>query len=314
MGTEISRSNENEPASTSPEVEFALVLARMIELVKNDPEQLRDTVYELARRKLQEQFTNEDAQDVGALTNALELAIRGVEDFSKKSQWEEALPKPPSHARSSSPKFDSPRVDENYLVRTNPVLIDTPNKSSKVRNSVWQFTTAWRYISVLTIILAIGIVIERRGAIFDIIQQKQEPSRKLVGSAPQSSAFVAQRDPPPLPVPPQKASRVLPSSYGIYAVSEEKLHELELLPGRAPDLRVAISPAIATPSRVTLADGHIKFVVFRRDSASNAADRAEVRVIARIKQAVTFDAAGKQVVTQADDAWVMRNIELVPVV
>ena len=38
------------PASTA-EIEFALVLARMIDSVKNDPEHLRAAIYELARQR-----------------------------------------------------------------------------------------------------------------------------------------------------------------------------------------------------------------------------------------------------------------------
>ena len=58
-----------------------------------------------------------------------------------------------------------------------------------------------------------------------------------------------------------------------------------------------------------LPDPHVKFIVFRRDSATSALDRAEVRVIAKISQAMTFDKAGKPVVTKAEDSnWVIRNI------
>jgi hypothetical protein len=83
-----------------------------------------------------------------------------------------------------------------------------------------------------------------------------------------------------------------------------------VLPGRAPDPRVAISSIITTPGRTTLPDGHVDFVIYRRDSASNAADRAEVRIIARIAREASFDKNGKQVVTDVDDNWVMRNISI----
>ena len=107
--------------------------------------------------------------------------------------------------------------------------------------------------------------------------------------------------PPPSPL--------TPTSYGIHAISGDKLYELEALPGRAPDIRVAISAAITTPSRTTLPDGHLRFIVFRRDSTS-AADRAEVRVIAKIARAIGFDAAGKPVDSKLDDTWVIRNISI----
>ncbi len=58
-----------------------------------------------------------------------------------------------------------------------------------------------------------------------------------------------------------------------------------------------------------LPDPRVKFIVFKRDSATSALDRAEVRVIAKISQAMTFDKAGKPVITKAEDSnWVIRNI------
>ena len=111
----------------------------------------------------------------------------------------------------------------------------------------------------------------------------------------------------PKPVAP---SPTVPTAFGIYAVSDGKLHELDVLPGRAPDPRIAISSIITGTSRTTLPDGHVDFVIYRRDSATNAADRAEVRVVARIEREASFDKDGKQVVTAVDDNWVIRNISM----
>jgi hypothetical protein len=36
-------------------------------------------------------------------------------------------------------------------------------------------------------------------------------------------------------------------------------------------------------------DGHLTFIAFRRNSATNADDRAEVRVIARVAREIGFD-------------------------
>ena len=61
MGTEILRPDDQDEAPTSTaEVEFALVLSRMIESVQNDPEHLRATIYELARHKIREQSISQD--------------------------------------------------------------------------------------------------------------------------------------------------------------------------------------------------------------------------------------------------------------
>jgi hypothetical protein len=48
---------------------------------------MRQAVYDLARYKLQEQFTDADAQDIGRTQQALETAIRGVEGFLKAAGW-----------------------------------------------------------------------------------------------------------------------------------------------------------------------------------------------------------------------------------
>jgi hypothetical protein len=99
----------------------------------------------------------------------------------------------------------------------------------------------------------------------------------------------------------------LPSVYGVYAVSDARLSELEPLPGRVPDSRIVIGAAIDKPSRTILPDGRIAFVIFRRDLAGSAPDRVSVRVIAKIRKSITFDAAGKPNAA-ANDTWAIRNI------
>src|ERR1700758_3214390 len=90
MGSEILRAEHETAPSLSAEVEFALVLSRMIDSVKSDPEHLRATVYELARHKLKEQFGSEEAVDMRQLSKSLEIAIQGVETFVAKNDRREA--------------------------------------------------------------------------------------------------------------------------------------------------------------------------------------------------------------------------------
>ena len=85
MGSEILRAEHETAPALSAEVEFALVLSRMIDSVKSDPEHLRATVYELARHKLKEQFGSDKNTDMRQLSKSLEVAIRGVETFVSKN-------------------------------------------------------------------------------------------------------------------------------------------------------------------------------------------------------------------------------------
>ena len=62
MARIIPRKEHNgEAVKASDEVDFALVLSRTISSVIADPEQLRTTVYELARHKLHEQIADENS-------------------------------------------------------------------------------------------------------------------------------------------------------------------------------------------------------------------------------------------------------------
>lgn len=101
-----------------------------------------------------------------------------------------------------------------------------------------------------------------------------------------------------------------PKAYGVYSESGDKLYELQALPGRAPDLRIAISAAITRPVGTVVPDGKLKFVVFLRNPASGASDNIDVRIVARIKRATSFNAAGKPVVADSENTWVIRNISI----
>jgi hypothetical protein len=158
---------------------------------------------------------------------------------------------------------------------------------------------------------AIGLAVYQRGNIAQILGFNVGPgaaASKTVSKpaqVPAEEAALRQTE-----IPPPDAPSLIPTTFGVYAVSDGKLYPLELLPGRAPDSRVAISAAISTPSKTALPDRHIRFIVFRRDSATNALERADVRVIAKIAQAMKFDSAGKPVITKTEDSWVIRNISI----
>jgi hypothetical protein len=125
---------------------------------------------------------------------------------------------------------------------------------------------------------------------------RTEPSNLLTGKnlSPRSEATFR----------PAMPSIPLPSVYGVYAISDGRLKDLDSLPIRVPDARVAISASFATPSRVQLPIGQLQFVVFRRDLLNNAPDHVQVRVVARVVRALTFDAAGKPTVADVDGSWV----------
>ena len=107
MKSEITTIDHDENSSPhAQEVEFALILARMINTVKQDPTQLRFTVYEFARSKLEDSISWADEEERKRLLGALEVAIKGVEQFSVRDDQSERLQPPeqslPTGARSGA--------------------------------------------------------------------------------------------------------------------------------------------------------------------------------------------------------------------
>ncbi|HEY1579306.1 MAG TPA: hypothetical protein VGF82_19740 [Terracidiphilus sp.] len=308
MGTEILRPDDPDEAPTSsPEVEFALVLSRMIESVRNDPEHLRATVYELARHKMKEQSVSRGRAERKRVLKALETAIQGVETFAKNNEYDVlARPAADQPRALAPPRVETaPRVEEVGPVAS---VIDLQRSHWSSRRRGSRFAASWRLASVIAIVFTIVLVATQRERVRNQIARVEALFRPVT---PKSVEVAAPPVAPATNMSPlaEPATRI-PTTYGIYAISGDKLYELELLPGRAPDIRVAVSAAIQTASRTTLPDGHLKFVVYRRDSATNAADHAEVRIVAKIERETGFDPAGKPLVKKTEDTWVIRNISI----
>jgi len=312
MGPEkLEPESEDAVPTVTQGVEFALVLSRIIDSVEKDPEQLRATIYELARHKLQEQFSPNSCADTRRLSKSLEIAIQGVEAFHRKKEGTAAALLAPGQGKSPM-LGHAPRYDVAPVVQQFPPEIEV-QIAAPANSLTWKrhprSKTAWRFATVCAIALAVALA----AVMFNLLGKKENVA---VLNQPKSilpkAVTPASPSAPSATSPPQlaEASPALPTSFGIYAASEGKLYQLDLLPGRAPDARVAISSLITTNSRTTLPDGHLTFIVYRRDSATNAADRAEVRLVARIARELSFDKDGKRVTSEVGDNWVIRNISI----
>jgi len=69
-----------------------------------------------------------------------------------------------------------------------------------------------------------------------------------------------------------------------------------------------MSTPIKTPSRTVLPDGRIEFIIYRRDTANDSPDRITVRVIAKVRRAMTFNSAAQASTTEVEDSWTIRNV------
>ena len=308
-----------EAVTSSTAVDFALVLSRMIDSVNSDPQQLRSSIYELARLKLDEQSVDTGPEEQKRLARALEVAIKGVETHFGNLKLE-SLEVPGGRSPRLNPPANHAIVHGTTGMVGQPgreVALDArPVPPSGQQRTIGKergrfdrksgFSTPWRFITVLAIIALVGFAIRQK---IDPVALASKIAHRIQLPATTSKITpVKSEQAPSAKSEDTPVDNILPTAFGVYAVSNNKLFTLELLPGRAPNPRVAISAAISTPSKTVLPDAHAKFIVFRRDSASNALDRGEVRIIAKVTQAITFDQAGKPVTSKAADMWVIRNI------
>jgi hypothetical protein len=298
-------SDRDRPELASLEVEFALVIARMIDSLKNNPEDMRQAIYELARYKLQEQLPNADAEEKERTQKALETAIRGVEAFTEQHVGTLA---PALHLQLNGPRTSSTAGDL-FPESTHQVGPRSHLNVDAERNAVGskQTHTPWPHLrrtaAMIAILVGILVAVQQRQRLLSLVQLLPKTEQKATIEE-RISPLQASRNPLPTQTP-AKPAPLRPTDYGVYAVSNDALMGLSLLPGRPPDIRVAVSAAITAPSRAVLPNGHPKFIVFRHDLASSIGDRAEVRIVAKIAREFSAGVVSKK---PDDDTWVMRNI------
>lgn len=97
----------------------------------------------------------------------------------------------------------------------------------------------------------------------------------------------------------------LPTAYGVFAISEGRLVELQPLAIRMPDPRILVSAPINTPARATVKNGKVEFIIFRRDLLNNAPQTISVRVVARVRRTMKF-VDGKAMIGSSEGSWRIR--------
>jgi hypothetical protein len=323
MKPEIPRVQDRMVSPHAQEIEYALILSRMINTVKEDPSQIRLTIYEFARARLKLDTSWTDEAERKRLSAALETAIQGVEEFSVRREEREQLRPPfaPAQIGSARAPAEAPPASMRAIYQAGPAPDDTfvPNRADWHPKVLPILDVRTRSRASTLARFCVGILLF--GAVAGLALYKQQAGIDL---SSQLLSLVRPQTKPPIPETPQQASPAadpkttvasanapqfaVPSDYGVYALSNSALSELYLLPERVPDKRIAVSTPVDQPSRTTLSDGKAKFVLFRRDLAGNAPERMEVRVVAQVMRALTFDAKGKPTFSPISDSWNIRNV------
>ena len=288
------------PAS---EVQFALVISRMLDTVKDDAEARRQMVYDLARYKLQEQFTYADAKNIDQMKRALEVAIEEVEKFSREEAPLERLP---------SQQLTSSKATETggLLVSGDATVLRSRIEISRGKLPAISgplLPVIKRTAAILLAVGAVILIVSQRDNIAALRRQISSQAPEIAQVSPKPETTITVAKPETINLAPPPPTRVLPTDYGIYALIDDKsLAELNATGVMAPDMRIAISPEFKKPDRPHLPNGRVKFIVFRRDAANVIPERVEVRVVAKIAREFSTDAAGKNL-GGGEDVGVIRN-------
>lgn len=329
--TDSGETAANAPSTQQIKTGFIRLLSSRIRAVSDDPQQMREIVYELARVKLMEQFTHADARESRELQQVLERAIKEVERSFARSAASEppnaaaatassppppaASPAPPPIPASPVSASPTPAKDEGAARRpvAPPRSLDQPKRSGT-------FTFLVR-LAVILLLIAGGsaavILWPRLKTQMAGLSQSAKPSEQVAASPeprpaatatpPESETVERSSDSAKDPAAAAQPSMPLPTTFGVYALNEGQLQELKTVPGKIPDRRVAISAAINTPSATTLTSGDVRFIVFRPDGSVDASV-TEVRVVARVSRSMGVDASGKAAMVSAGDSWVIRSM------
>jgi hypothetical protein len=297
------------------EVQFALLLSRMIATVKQDPSQMRLAVYEFARVRLKLDASWADPAEQERLSAALEDAIHGVEDYTLRYDETARLPSPAAFGQlgfgpAPAEPTSTSMIAAHPMNAAPPAEVVAPTIVRLRPEPVLQLRTRANFSPPVR--FYIGALLFGAVATLAIyLQHTNAPSQISLAAAPPSNS-TQQMPAANARTPPVASASLpfqLPSDYGVYALSGgAALSELHALSQRVPDKRVALSTPVNEPSHTTVPDGKVKFVVFRRDLAGSAPDRIEVRVVARVVRALTFDGKGKAGFVPVLGTWNIRNI------
>jgi hypothetical protein len=333
--------HQAEPVS---EDDYYSILFQVVAAVSEDHAQLRAAIYELARLKLRRDLSRRFSEVGWAGLHerliALDAAINQCEIDFQKNELRQAkaqlrIGHDPIGAQSvpslPAQKPDLPKpliVNDPELPLFYPLIHSWPRRTFSLPTIAGQgdrlAAKASRLLFLLPSTVQLVVAAALGAAIFTAIDGWLSPHGKvsnkpvavntlkiepnnLMSAEGQPSSLKPIVRTPEITAQPIVPDMPMPSTYGVYAVSEGRLIELDGLPIKVPDPRIAISSEISTPSQAHLASGHLKFIIFRRDLISNAPDHADLRVVARIERALTFNSKGKPTVKDVADSWVVRG-------
>jgi hypothetical protein len=273
--------------------DYYYALASIVMASARDNAQLRVTIYELARSKLRQKLRRQAAElgpsEGARQLQALEAAIEQIEaDLEENRQ-------PHSRANVPAPVV-YPSVEIISPARHLPPLTEPRYEFTAVRTTRPAFSLI-RSVLALVAAATLGAVtyVGIQHGLHSVSQSNGEADQNVLNSTIQISK------PALFPVVPT------PAAYGVYALTDGQLTELQPLPIRIPDAKVAISGNLSSPSTTKLPNGRVQFIVFSRDLVNNAPEKLVVRVVAQVMHASAIGNS-EEAAKSGRMSWAVRGI------
>ena len=291
---------QNLPVSAKP-LDYYSLLLDTIKKTQNNSAQIRQLIYERMRfnfkRDLLFGHSTLGLTDIVRHVNDFELAVTRIEANAvhEEPKQQERVDYEPTISPLSgeidvySPPKPVPQVYASDDLIRNSYVLRQPRKISLYK--VFGYSALG--IAILAAILAVTVRVSQKPAV-----EAANEAAKI--SAAVKQEIVSQKKEKELPF-------LIPSSYGIYALSNNQLVALQTLPIGIPDPRVSLSAELTKPSETTLSDNKPAFILFRRDLLNNAPQTLAVRVIARVMRE-TKVVGGKATTTKIEGTWRIRNV------
>ncbi len=272
--------------------DYYSVLSSVVMASARDNPHLRRKIYELARSKLRSQIDweaeNSGESDGKRRLLALETAIERVEadlagNVSRITQSGANIFRPGADSAIEIilPAQPSPAPSELRYGTTTAQRVASPTSST--------FRSVLPLAAAAIISVAAYVAVERG-------VYKTSPPALQTDQAVQRDGTPV--NPPTMP---------LPTGYGVYALNNGKLTELDLLPIKIPDRSVAISSTLSTASTAKLPNGQAQFIAFRRDLANNAPDKVTVRAVAKVMHP-SMRGRKDETTDNVGDTWAIRGV------
>jgi hypothetical protein len=309
----------NIPARLRP-IDYYSILLEAIHKAENNSVQLRALVYERARFNLKREFlfgySSLGLSEIAQHVSDFELAIARIEANAEGA-------KPSSAYRNHVERHEIDRVSsssaDQYAVPVQtPTLFEGHSSYQPTENRKldWRPNETLRFlrvafllsVSAFVAIAFVGAAViagvlwrsPKEQSQVEILQKSPSAAEKVISRGNQNQDSARSMDSSPT------VSFPLPTSFGIYALSDNKLFNLETLPIKVPDPRVALSAEIKKSSTTIILGNKPAFIIFRRDLLNNAPETVALRVVARIMHETTF-IGGKPSTSTVEGIWRVRS-------